>query len=269
MNGRTGPPCPTGAAKPPGRTDPGLGRQPHRRRDREPPRLAHEASGLESRQRFATAARRMVQRVGKVQPLAQIAQCRLDRRTIFDLDVGQRQQVFDDAAHILGRVALHATQHPFEFDHDGLRDEQLCAALDHGARGLLLCARGAAFAHVLARQHVGIQFPHQRLPPRLGASRLAASKSAGSRWPRASSMPNPDSTVAGARCSTRNSTLPFLLPKATRLPCRIPSWRRISLGMVTWPLLVTVAASSSMCPKHYDVRMVAPHLLLRADEVIE
>jgi hypothetical protein len=143
----------------------------------------------------------VVQRVGKVQSLVQIGQSRFDLSAVFDVDMQQRQQALEYPAHVLGWMAVHAAQHPFELEDHGLGDKELGAAFDRGARHLFLRPGRAERAHVVAREDVRLQRQHQRLPAGLarpsrldlGASRLAASKSAGSFLPRAPSVPNPDS----------------------------------------------------------------------------
>ena len=220
----------------------------HRWRNREPARLPGEPPGVEGHERFAPPAGSMMQRIGEIEALPQIAKRPLYRGTVLDIDMGEGKQVLEYPAYIGARLPINTAQHPFEFEHHGLGDEQLCAAFQDAAGGLLLRARlrAGVFAHVVAREDVGVERQHQRLRGRGALSRTAGSKSAG-RWrPRPLSIPNPDSITAGAWCTTRTSAFPFFTAKVTRLPCRIPSSRLTALGIVTWPLLVTV--DSSMPP---------------------
>ena len=93
----------------------------------------------------------------------------------------------------------------------------------------------------------GIEPDHGRLY--LSLSKDAGSKPAGTEGRGDLSIPNPLMADAAGWVIRRISTRPPSREKATLVPLRMPRRWRISLGIVTYPLVVTVVGSIGTLPE--------------------
>ena len=91
-----------------------------------------------------------MQRICEIESRAQVGEGALDGGPVFDLIVGQREQVLEGAQNVPASQSVRAAQHPLQFQQHGLGNKQVAAALDRAA-GRLALGAGAAMRFSLKR----------------------------------------------------------------------------------------------------------------------